>query len=207
MLTWQKGICMPIKRHRRPCFGFFTPFPKHGSLCLGMIDTLKIVIQEREMDTTTALTHASSSSTHRWKEALVMAGSGLILMLFLLFAGKPGYAAHTLAKHDTGANIPGVEEMMKSITEKLDLTPSQTAQVRPIMEQFHEQVSGVIAERIEHLGVPLPSGVRNQLLAVHTATVTQLKKYLSDKQLKKYQAYMRALVARKQRSTEESPYL
>ncbi|HEV2492469.1 MAG TPA: hypothetical protein VG204_05280 [Terriglobia bacterium] len=70
----------------------------------------------------------------------------LVIGTILIFALSTVAQQHTAgagspAKGVAGAEhngLPSVEEQLKVLTEKLDLTPAQQAKIKPIMQELHD---------------------------------------------------------------------
>lgn len=74
------------------------------------------------------------------RSQLLVIGSILIFALST-FAQQHTAGAGGLAKAVAGAEhggLPSVEDQLKVLTEKLDLTPTQQAKIKPIMQELHD---------------------------------------------------------------------
>lgn len=74
------------------------------------------------------------------RSQLLVIGTILIFALTTV-AQQPPTGAGSPAKGASGgghAGLPSVEEQLKVLTEKLDLTAAQQAKIKPIMQELHD---------------------------------------------------------------------
>jgi len=111
---------------------------------------------------------------------------GAILMFALAMlaqqnTSKPGSAAK--AAHDGG--MPTVDEQLKVLTEKLDLTGDQQAKVKPILQDLHDATVKLMQDkRLSH---------EERLARVRPRRYKandQIRELLSDEQKKKLDLYL-----------------
>ena len=114
---------------------------------------------------------------------------GTMLMFALTTVGQQATtSAGSPAKGVSGgehAGLPTVEEQLKVLTEKLDLTAAQQAKIRPIMQELHDATQKLMQDesmsREERLGKVRPR---------RYAADKSIRGILNDDQKKKLDQYL-----------------
>ena len=86
---------------------------------------------------------------------------------------------------DTQNGVPTVEEQLKVLTIKLDLTADQQAMIKPILQQLHDATPKVVQDQSLSHEERL-ARVRPQRYKAHE----QIREILNDEQNKKLDQYM-----------------
>ena len=101
-------------------------------------------------------------------------------------ATAPGAAdKNEHAKPDTQDGVPTVEEQLKVLTIKLDLTADQQARIRPILQELHDATLKAVQDQSLSHEERL-ARVRPQRYKAHD----QIREILNDDQNKKLDQYM-----------------
>jgi len=81
--------------------------------------------------------------------------------------------------------LPSLDEQMKTLTAKLDLTSDQQAKIKPIMQDLHK-----VTEKIMH-DTSMPREQRLEAVRPHRMEAgTQIRTFLTEEQNKKFDAYL-----------------
>ncbi len=101
-------------------------------------------------------------------------------------ATAPGAAdKNEHAQPDTQDGVPTVEEQLKVLTIKLDLTADQQARIRPILQELHDATLKIVQDQSLSHEERL-ARVRPQRYKAHD----QIREILNDDQNKKLDQYM-----------------
>lgn len=112
--------------------------------------------------------------------------SGSLTMGTVLALGLMAASAQQAAKSkDNPAGLPTVDDQVKVLTSKLDLTTEQKARVKPIMQELHDAT-----ERIAQDQTLSPEERLVKVRPLRMKAGKKLRQVLSDDQQKKLDVYL-----------------
>jgi Spy/CpxP family protein refolding chaperone len=88
----------------------------------------------------------------------------------------------------TGRSMPSVDDQMAAMTEQLNLTADQQAKIKPLLQDQHDQMQGLMKDQSMS-----PDDRRAKARSVHQSTVAKVREILNDDQKKKYDAWQQEM--------------
>lgn len=102
------------------------------------------------------------------------------LAIWTIFIFALSAPAQQAATNSGPHEIPSVEEHLKVLTTKLDLTADQQDKVRPILQEMHDGM-----QKVEDDQTLSPDESRADLRRVHSKADKEVREVLNDEQKKK----------------------
>lgn len=113
---------------------------------------------------------------------LIRMFAGLALLLFAVVA----FAQQNAPANSEQPSLPSVDDQMKVLTQKLDLTADQQTKIRPIMQRLHDITEKLMQDenltRDERLARVRPERVK---------AGDEIRTFLSDEQKEKFAEYLK----------------
>lgn len=109
----------------------------------------------------------------------------LAIAAVLLVGIAAASAQHAGKSNSNPAALPSVDEQVKVLAAKLDLTADQQARTRPIMQQLHDAT-----EQIAQDQTLSPEDRLAKVRPLRMEAGKKLREFLSDEQKKKLEAYL-----------------
>ncbi|QNI31314.1 hypothetical protein H7849_19810 [Alloacidobacterium dinghuense] len=110
---------------------------------------------------------------------LLAIGTMLIVALTLPAQQTPAGSGST-DQHSAQSGMPSVEQHLKVLSEKLDLTDDQQSKVRPILQEMHDGMQNVMQDQSLS-----PEERHEKMKALHMKADKQAREILNDDQKKK----------------------
>jgi Spy/CpxP family protein refolding chaperone len=87
-----------------------------------------------------------------------------------------------------GHAMPSVDDQMAAMTEQLNLTADQQAKIKPLLQDQHDQMQGLMRDQSMS-----QDDRRAKARSVHQSTVAKIRDILNDDQKKKYDAWQQEM--------------
>lgn len=82
-----------------------------------------------------------------------------------------------------GRGMPSVDDQVKMLSQRLNLTEDEQAKIKPILEDQHTQMQGLMKDSSLS-----PADRRDKAMSIHDQTHAKIRDVLTDDQKKKFDA-------------------
>jgi len=116
--------------------------------------------------------------------------TALCVLGLAAFAQQQNPSAQVPSSGDRAARhmVPSVDDQLKNLTSKLNLTADQQAKIKPILEDQHQQAQSLMSDTSLS-----QDDRRSKMRTVHESSSAKIRDVLNDDQKKKFDAWQQEM--------------